>query len=127
MFYIGDASPSPAGPVELDVRREPPSVGLPRALQTLRFTQRQIQFVFRAQRELGDVFKVLVVEMRSHHDRPSEYPLVVHRQAEFLADRRVAVAPNSGPQLGIDGQRAHHLRQRKLLLPPFHGDRATRR
>ena len=74
MFYIGDASPSPAGPVELDVQlREPPSVGLPRALQTLRFTQRQIEFVFRARRELGDVFKVRSgiaggIVMTSHPD-----------------------------------------------------------
>ena len=59
MFYIGQAEPSPAGPVDLDEPlREPPAIDLPKAVQTLRFTQRQIQLVFRSQRELGDVFRM---------------------------------------------------------------------
>ena len=55
---IGEAPPSPAGPVPDDgsPARLPPSLPLPRALQTLRFSVRQIEFVFRARRELGDVF-----------------------------------------------------------------------
>src|SRR5437763_12543405 len=58
---IGEAPPSPAGPVEpeeLAALRPPPSIPLPRAMQVLRFNQRQIEFVFRARRELGEVFRM---------------------------------------------------------------------
>ena len=55
---VGEAPPSPAGPAPDDGVgvRLPPSLRLPRALQTLRFSVRQIEFVFRARRELGEVF-----------------------------------------------------------------------
>jgi hypothetical protein len=60
--YIGQAPASPAGPVEnTEPLRAPPSIRLPRVLQTLRFTKRQIQFVFAARRELGEVFEVRFV------------------------------------------------------------------
>ena len=55
----GEASPSPAGPISAEdaaALPEPPIVPLPRAVQVLRFNQRQIEFVFRARRELGEVF-----------------------------------------------------------------------
>ena len=47
---IGQAPPSPAGPLEADEAgglSEPPAIAMPRLLQVLRFNQRQIQFVFR--------------------------------------------------------------------------------
>jgi hypothetical protein len=55
---VGEAPPSPAGPAPADGTgvRLPHSLPLPRALQTLRFSVRQTEFVFRARRELGDVF-----------------------------------------------------------------------
>ncbi len=132
MFYIGDASPSPAGPVELDVQlREPPSVALPPALQTLRFTQRQIQFVFRARRELGDVFKIRFVVipggivMTSHPD---------HVRSLFTAKPELVpsltaespLRPIVGPNSVLTANGPSHLRQRKLLLPPFHGEAIER-
>jgi hypothetical protein len=58
---IGEAPASPAGPVEaaeLDALRPAPPIPLPRVLQGLRFNQRQIEFVLRARRELGDVFRM---------------------------------------------------------------------
>ena len=58
---VGQAPPSPAGPIEpaeLDRLPAPPQVPLPRLLQSLRFNQRQIEFVFRARRELGEVFRM---------------------------------------------------------------------
>src|SRR3954453_9638360 len=58
---VGEAPPSPAGPLEPEEAAgfpPPPSVELPLALQVLRFSQRQIQFVFRARRELGEVFRM---------------------------------------------------------------------
>jgi hypothetical protein len=59
---IGQAPPSPAGPIrDGDVPAglvEPPSIPLPRLVQVLRFNQRQIEFIFRARRELGEVFRM---------------------------------------------------------------------
>ena len=58
---VGQAPPSPAGPLDSGtdpVLPPPPSIPLPRALQVLRFNQRQIQFVFRARREHGEVFRM---------------------------------------------------------------------
>src|SRR4051794_39505596 len=58
---VGEAPPSPAGPIGEDELRglaEPPWVSGPRALQVVRFNQRQHSFVFRARRELGEVWRM---------------------------------------------------------------------
>src|SRR5262249_57892123 len=58
---LAQASPSPAGPlVPSDAvgLPTPPTIRLPRALQVTRFNQRQIEFVFGARRELGEVFRM---------------------------------------------------------------------
>jgi cytochrome P450 len=132
MPYIGQAPPSPAGPVDPEESlHAPPAVPLPRALQTLRFTRRQIQFVFRARRELGDVFEVsfvvipggVVVTSHPDHVRSlftAKPGLVPSLTAE--SPLRPIVGPNS--LLTANGPR--HLRQRKLLLPPFHGEAIER-
>jgi hypothetical protein len=55
----GAAPPSPAGAISAEEAAslpEPPTVPLARHLQVLRFNQRQIEFVFKAQRKLGDVW-----------------------------------------------------------------------
>jgi cytochrome P450 len=132
MFYIGETSPSPAGPVELDAPlREPPSVELPPVLQTLRFTQRQIQFVFRARRELGDVFKVRFVVipggivMTSH---PDHVRSLFTAKAELVPSLTAEspLRPIVGPNSVLTANGPSHLRQRKLLLPPFHGEAIER-
>jgi cytochrome P450 len=130
--YIGQAPPSPAGPVDAgEALHAPPEVALPRAVQTLRFAQRQIQFVFGARRELGDVFTVRFVVIpggvviTSHPDHvrslfTAKPELVPSLTAE--SPLRPIVGPNS--VLTANGPR--HLRQRKLLLPPFHGEAIER-
>src|SRR4051794_9603349 len=57
---VGEAPPSPAGPLDDGAAHllQPPLVGLSRPLTILRFNQRQIQLVFRARRELGEVFRI---------------------------------------------------------------------
>src|SRR3954462_7061452 len=58
---VREAPPSEAGPIDYEQERqlaEPPAIPLPRAVQVLRFNQRQIEFVFRARRELGEVFRM---------------------------------------------------------------------
>jgi cytochrome P450 len=130
---VGEAPPSPAGPAPddgMDVRL-PPSLPLPRALQTLRFSVRQIEFVFRARRELGEVFlfrgivddEIDAVTCHPDHvrslftARPEDAPSLTGE-----SPLRPIVGPNS--VLTATGPR--HMRQRKLLLPPFHGEAVQR-
>jgi cytochrome P450 len=129
-LYIGEAPPSPAGPADPgEALHEPPAVTLPRALQTLRFSQRQIEFVFRARRELGEVFQLHSVigdtVITAHPD---------HVRSLFTAKPELApsltaespLRPIVGPNSVLTANGPRHLRQRKLLLPPFHGEAVER-
>jgi cytochrome P450 len=128
--HIGEAPPSPAGPADPDEQLRPaPAVTLPRALQTLRFTQRQIQFVSRARRELGEVFELHSVigdtVITAHPD---------HARSLFTAKPELVpsltaespLRPIVGPNSVLTANGPVHLRQRKLLLPPFHGEAIQR-
>jgi cytochrome P450 len=130
---LGQAPPSPAGPAPEDASPErlPPGIGLPRALQTLRFSVRQIEFVFRARRQLGEVFRFNgmvddeVIVITSHPD---------HVRSLFTADPELApsltgespLRPIVGPNSVLTLLGPEHMRQRKLLLPPFHGEAIER-
>lgn len=132
---IGEAKPSPAGPAGpagegTAALREPPGVPLPRFLQVLRLSQREIEFVFRWQREFGDVFRIRGVipgrpVVTSHPD---------HVRSLFTADPAQApsltaespLLPIVGPNSVLTANGPRHLRQRKLLLPPFHGEAIER-
>src|ERR671935_1086732 len=130
---VGEAQPSPAGPIEpaeaagLSV---PPIIPLPRLIQVLRFNQRQIEFVFRARRELGGVFRMRGIVsgspvITSHPD---------HVRSLFTAKPELApsltgespLRPIVGPNSVLTAFGPRHMRQRKLLLPPFHGEAIER-
>jgi cytochrome P450 family 135 len=124
----GEAPPSPAGPVDPELVRRlpaPPTVPLPRPAQVLRLNQRQIEFVFKARRELGDVFRVRGSQpggtvFTCHPDHVKSLLTAKPEQAPSLTGEsplRPIVGPNS--VLTAVGER--HMRQRKLLLPSFHG------
>jgi cytochrome P450 len=126
---VGAAPPSPAGPIEAAEQAalpQPPSIQLGRLSQTLRFSQRQIEFVFRARRELGEVFRMRGVipggpVLTSHPD---------HVRSLFTANPELApsltgespLRPILGPNSVLTAVGPRHMRQRKLLLPPFHGE-----
>jgi cytochrome P450 len=129
---VGEAPPSPAGPLADEDARlpEPPAIPLPRALQVLRINQRQIQFMFRWRRELGEVFRAKGIipgrpAITSHPD---------HVRSLFTAKPELApsltaespLLPIVGPNSVLTANGARHLRQRKLLLPPFHGEAIDR-
>jgi cytochrome P450 len=126
---VGQAPPSPAGPIEpaqLDALVPPPNIPLPRLAQSLRFNQRQIEFFFRARRELGEVFRMRGTipggpTITSHPD---------HVRSLFTAKPELApsltgespLRPILGPNSVLTAVGPRHMRQRKLLLPPFHGE-----
>jgi cytochrome P450 len=126
---IGEAAPSPAGPAspeDVASLGPPPTVPLPKSVQVLRFNQRQIEFVFRARRELGEVFRIRGMvrggpAITSHPD---------HVRSLFTAKPELAptitgespLRPVVGPNSVLTAIGPRHMRQRKLLLPSFHGE-----
>jgi cytochrome P450 family 135 len=130
---IGEAPPSPAGPIEGEEAAAlptPPAIPLPRALQMLRFNQRQIEFVFRARRELGEVFRMRSVLPRgpvitSHPDHVRSLFTADPQQAPSLTGES-PLRPILGPNSVLTAVGPRHMRQRKLLLPSFHGEAIER-
>jgi cytochrome P450 len=128
-----EAPHSPAGPAPGGIGhlRPPPEIALSPTQQTLRFSVRQIEFVFGARRRLGEVFRMRtrVVEggtvMTSHPD---------HVRSLFTADPAEApsltgespLRPIVGPNSTLTALGERHMRQRKLLLPSFHGEAVAR-
>jgi cytochrome P450 len=125
---IGEAPPSPAGPADpedIGVLPAPPTVPLPRLSQVLRFNQRQIEFVFKARRELGDVFRIRTVPdgavVTSHPDHVKSLFTAKPEQAPSLTGES-PLRPIVGPGSVLTAIGERHMRQRKLLLPSFHGE-----
>jgi cytochrome P450 len=130
---IGEAPPSPAGPIEeaeLATLPLPPLIPLPRPLQVLRFNERQIEFVFAWRRRLGEVFRMNGIVagepvITCHPD---------HVRSLFTAKPELApsltgespLRPIVGPNSTLTAVGPRHMRQRKLLLPAFHGDAIAR-
>jgi cytochrome P450 family 135 len=104
----------------------PPGPRLPRALQTVLWATRPLPFMQRARRRHGETFTI----------RPYGFPDIIvlthpeHIKEVFTGDPNIFAAGQANaamsPVLGshslltLDGER--HLRQRKLMLPPFHGE-----
>ena len=130
---VGQAPHSPAGPVEPQDAAglpEPPVVALPGALQLVRFNQRQIEFVFRARRTLGEVFRTRGVVpdgpvITSHPDHIRSLFTAKPEQAPSLTGES-PLRPIVGPNSVLTAIGPRHMRQRKLLLPPFHGEAVER-
>jgi len=128
---VGEAPPSPAGASDEPGVRLPPSLALPRALQTLRFSIRQIEFVFRARRELGDVFLLRgaiddgLDAITCHPDHVRSLFTVKPEDAPSLTGES-PLRPIVGPNSVLTAVGPRHMRQRKLLLPAFHGEAVER-
>jgi len=130
---VGEAPPSPAGPIDAatEAALEPvPVIELPRAAQILRFSQRQIQFVFGARRRLGDVFRMRSAlpggpVITCHPDHVRSLFTAKPEQAPSLTGESPLV-PIVGPNSVLTAVGPRHMRQRKLLLPPFHGEAIER-
>jgi cytochrome P450 family 135 len=106
----------------------PPGPGVPRALQTLGWALAPTWMMDRCRERLGDTFTITFA--------PSGMQLVLFSDPEavkeiFTASPEVApsatgnspIAPVMGRSSVLILTGAEHMRQRKLLLPPFHGER----
>jgi cytochrome P450 len=109
-------------------------VPLPRGLQAMRFSVRQVPFLFRLRRELGETFALRFPQRRRYDD---DFTTIVshpdHVRGLFTApELAISTAGESplrpivGPNSVLTSIGARHMRQRKLLLPPFHGEAVER-
>jgi cytochrome P450 len=126
---VGAAPPSPAGSIEaaeMAMLATAPDIELPKVAQTLRFSMRQIEFVFRGRREHGEVFRMRGVipggpVITSHPDHVRSLFMAKPGQAPSLTGES-PLRPILGPNSVLTANGPQHMRQRKLLLPPFHGE-----
>jgi cytochrome P450 len=126
------APASPAGPVDDDRPISmPPSLGRARLTQTIRFGMRPLRFMLAPSRELGDVWQLNLISrdepmaVTCHPDHVQSLLKARPQDAPSLTGEsplRPILGPNS--VLVLVGER--HMRERKLLLPPFHGDAVAR-
>lgn len=126
---IGDYPASQAGPInqsELASLKEVPMFAMPRALQVLRFGQRQSEFMLRGRREFGEVFRFRGIVpgnpvVTSHPDHVKSLFTAKPELAPTLTSES-PLRPIVGKDSVLTAQGARHMRQRKLLLPSFHGE-----
>jgi cytochrome P450 len=106
----------------------PPGSRMPAALQALRYASDPLNFLVRLQRRYGDVFTVrfpyfgrlvYVTTPELVKQIFTGPPAQMHAGEANATVLEPALGPNS--VLTLDD--APHMRQRKLLLPPFHGER----
>jgi cytochrome P450 len=111
--------------------RKPPALAGPQLLNTIRFGLQPLRFSRRAQRRHGDVWQIKLLTrdepfvVTSHPDHVESLFKAKPADAPSLTGEsplRPILGPNS--VLIVTGER--HLRERKLLLPPFHGEAVQR-
>ncbi|HZU59892.1 MAG TPA: cytochrome P450 [Solirubrobacteraceae bacterium] len=130
---LGQAAPSPAGAIdeaELSTLPRPPAIPWPRLVQVLWFGPRQWRFVFHHRRKFGDVWGARAyVRGRTavicHPDHIRSLFTAPPDQVPTLAAES-PLRPVLGPASVLTSNGPRHLRQRKLLLPPFHGEAIAR-
>ncbi|HET8975387.1 MAG TPA: cytochrome P450 [Solirubrobacterales bacterium] len=105
----------------------PPGPALPAPLQTLRLMVRPVPLMERCRREYGDSFTLRVVplgEMVFISDPPSLKALFSADRVNTIAKgRNLVLAPLLGHRSLLVQEGEEHLSRRRLMLPPFHGER----
>ena len=105
----------------------PPGPAEPPAVQTLRWLLRPISFLESCRRRFGDAFSVRFLGfgspmvMVSHPD--AIRALYSVREHGLPPGRSVALLPIVGPRSLLLLEGREHLARRRLMLPPFHGER----
>jgi cytochrome P450 len=104
-----------------------PHVPLPRALQTARFLARPIPFYETWRARLGETFSAHLVgpgDVVFLSDPESVKRLFTSDRINTIAPgRNIVLRPLLGSQSLLLQTDEEHLRRRKLMLPPFHGER----
>ena len=105
----------------------PPGPSEPPALQTLRWAFRPIAFLESCRRRFGDAFSVRFLGFQSPmvllSDPDAIKALYTSGESGLPPGRSFALAPVMGSRSVLLLEGAEHLSRRKLMLPPFHGER----
>jgi cytochrome P450 len=109
----------------------PPGSKAPAWVQAVRYARNPLGFLSGEQRRFGDIFTVRFPFFGRivYVTRPDLVKAVfTGSPADFHAGEANATVlePALGPNSVLTLDDEPHMRQRKLLLPPFHGDRVTR-
>ncbi len=124
--------PSPAGPVEdQSPTRMPPVRGRSRFTESLRFVANPLTMNLQAREQFGDVWQLQLISRKdpfvvtSHPDHVKSVLTAKPADAPSLTGES-PLRPILGPNSVLTSVGARHMRQRKLLLPPFHGEAVQR-
>ncbi len=105
----------------------PPEPRLPTAAQTAYWIFRPIRFMDACRRRLGDAFSVkfagFSTPMVMITDPDAIRDLYRARENGLPPGRSLTLEPIMGPRSVLLLEGDEHLARRKLMLPPFHGDR----
>jgi cytochrome P450 family 135 len=105
----------------------PPGPKAPRALQTIRWLYRPAAMMEDCRRRYGDMFTIKIANegtwvFLAHPDAVKQVftgdPRLLH-----AGEANVVLLPLVGSNSVLLLDEAQHMRQRKLMLPPFHGER----
>src|SRR5262245_19385026 len=116
-FTVGCTVPTglPAGPSE------------PSILQTVQWLLRPISFLESCRRRFGDAFTVRFLGFQTPlvmlSDPEAIRALYANRAHGLPPARTIALQPILGPRSLLLLEGADHLARRRLMLPPFHGER----
>jgi len=118
VFRAGDEQPAGG---------KPPGSKSPAAVQTAQMLLRPISFAERCRRRYGDTFRAHFLpagEVVMISDPDSLKRLFGADRVNTIAPgRNFALEPLLGPRSVLLLTGAEHMRRRKLMLPPFHGER----
>jgi cytochrome P450 len=108
----------------------PPGPRLPGLLQGIRYARDPIGFFVRLQRRYGDVFAISFPYFGRivYVAEPGIVKQVFTGDSALLhagEANATVLEPALGPNSVLTLDEGEHLRQRKLLLPPFHGERVA--
>ena len=108
----------------------PPGPKQPRYAQALQWVMRPQEFVVRQRERFGDVFTLEFIDGQPlvFLSDPEDIRTVFTGAAEVMhaGAANKLLAPILGARSILLLDEAEHLRQRRLLLPPFHGERMLR-
>jgi cytochrome P450 len=111
--------------------RMPPALGGHRFVQSVRFVNNPLRFSLASHRRFGDVWQLQLLSRRepfvvtTHPDHVKSLFTAKPADAPSLTGES-PLRPILGPNSVLTAVGERHMRQRKLLLPAFHGDAVQR-
>jgi cytochrome P450 len=118
-------------PAVASPRRFPPGTRLPASAQVVAYARDPLGFLIKLQRRYGDVFTVSFPFYKrlvyvADPTLVKQLFATSPEQAHAGEANATVLEPALGPNSVLTLDEAPHMRQRKLLLPPFHGEQIQR-